>query len=76
MTITLDELRDLLYKDKVSFEFAKKDGTARKAVGTLNENLIPNENKPKSTSKALNLRFFDLEKTSWRSICKDTQITI
>ncbi len=71
-TLTIDELRVTLQKDKVHFEFTKKDGTLRKALGTLNEELIPNEKKPKAVSKSSNLRFYDLEKEDWRSVWKDT----
>lgn len=72
-TITLDELKDLLREQKVSFEFTKKDGTLRKALGTLNEKLIPEEKKPKSTSrKTTNVRFFDLDKNAWRSVYSGT----
>ena len=66
-TLTVDELKELLKKQKVTFEFKKKDGTSRKAVGTLNEELIPTVKKEKK-----NVSFFDLEKNAWRSISSDT----
>ncbi|MFA5153262.1 MAG: SH3 beta-barrel fold-containing protein [Clostridia bacterium] len=74
-TITLDELKNLLHEGKVSFEFIKKDGTNRKTLGTLKEEFIPAEKKPKSESKrkSSNLRFFDLNKNAWRSVYNGTE---
>lgn len=76
--ITIDELREGLHSDSAfEFEFVKKDGTIRDAVGTLNDSLIPTEHKliddpstgPINTGGTL--RYFDLEKTAWRAVGKD-----
>ena len=67
-TLTTNELKKLLKTQKVSFEFMKKDGTYRKAMGTLNEELIPEIYKQSN-----NIKFFDLEKNAWRSISGDTE---
>jgi hypothetical protein len=77
-TITLDELKELLREQRVSFEFKKKDGTDRIAFGTLKEEFIPEEKRPKTKSKrkTTNLRFFDLDKNGWRSVYSGTQTII
>jgi hypothetical protein len=72
--ITIDEFRDMLRNSSpVTFQFFKKDNTARLAIGTLNEKFIPAEMLPKDASKnsSKNVKFFDLEKNAWRSIPTD-----
>lgn len=60
----------------VVFSYIKKDGSMRNAIGTLNEKLIPEEFKPKdaSSNNGKNLKYFDLEKNSWRSLKIDCSI--
>lgn len=74
MKITVDELRNRLHEGEVTFEYTKRDGSIRKALGTLNFEKIPETMQPKdsSTYSATNLRYFDLEKEGWRSIPNDT----
>jgi len=75
--ISIDELRkNLKGSTPLLFSYLKKDGTFRKAIGTLNENLIPEEKRPKNSSKnnGSNLKYFDLDKNDWRSISKDCSI--
>jgi hypothetical protein len=69
-----DELKEMLRMGKVHFEYKKADGTIREALGTLNSDYIPVAMIPKdsSTYKEYNLRYFDLDKNSWRSIAKET----
>lgn len=82
--LTIEQLRNNLHGEKAfHFTFKKKDGTQRKAVGTLNENLIPKEHQiidDPSTGKAkesANFRYYDLEKCGWRSVSADTkEVTI
>jgi len=42
----------------------------RRAVGTLNEKLIPAEMKPRDSSmnNGGNFKYYDLEKNAWRSL--------
>lgn len=77
-TITIEQLKEGLRGDSAfEFTFSKKDGSERKAVGTLNDSLIPTEHKliddpstgPVNTGGTL--RYFDLEKTAWRAVGKD-----
>ena len=75
MASTLEQLKDLLKAGKVRFEYTKVNGDIREAVGTLNGELIPDKFAENSNPvhKITNLRYFDLDKQSWRSISKDTK---
>ncbi len=75
MIVTIDELRTLLREGTVNFEYTKRDGTERFARGTLKVDHIPEGMRPLdgSTYKANNLRYFDLDKSAWRSISGDTK---
>ena len=73
-TINIELLKEILLMEKVYFEYKKRDGTIRKAYGTLQYNFIPEDKHPKdSLYEYSNLRFFDLEKKEWRSISKDVK---
>jgi hypothetical protein len=73
--IKIKKFRKMLQKGKIHFEFTKKDGTLREALGTLNSEFIPMEMQPKEDNleKYENLRYFDLDKNAWRSISSDTR---
>jgi len=75
LTLTIDELKLLLRKKEMNFEYEKLDGTLRKARGTLKSELIPENMQPKdsSTYQATNLRYFDLDKNAWRSISNEVK---
>jgi len=77
-TVKLDELREVLQIEKAWFEYKKKDGTMRKAYGTLQFAFIPENMQPKDHSVIYeNFRYYDLEKGEWRSIAKDiTEVTV
>lgn len=52
----------------VNFEYMKKDGSLRKAVGTLNETLFTYESKCEEKRENLSLvKYFDLEANAFRS---------
>ncbi|MCK9446539.1 SH3 beta-barrel fold-containing protein [bacterium] len=76
--INIEELRKLLKFGKISFEYTKNNGDLRKAIGTLQPELIPESMKPKDSSTQIStLRYFDLDKNEWRSISKNIkEITI
>lgn len=59
----------------VVFAYKKKDGTTRKAIGTL---LYPHSERPQGESKASNKVqiYFDLEKQAWRSFNKWNLVSI
>lgn len=68
-------LKNILRTEKVTVEFVKKDGTTRKMLCTLTENMIPSEKAPKGTQKTRSedsLAVFDLEKNEWRSFRYDS----
>lgn len=75
--VDLETLRqNLMAKSPVMFTYFKMDGTARTAMGTLNEDLIPEDQRPKdsSTNFGDNLKYYDLEKKGWRSLAKDCKL--
>jgi hypothetical protein len=66
-------LQERMLEEAVKFQFVKKDGTIRDAVGTLKHDLMKQEDgtlwEPKGESKpepASIIRFFDTEKGLWR----------
>ena len=66
--VTAEELRKMLCQGTVKFQYTKKDGSVRTAVGTLKSSLITHkpaggENKVKSAGYTT---YFDLEKDAFR----------
>lgn len=75
----IEALKEQLRQGEVKFQFTKKNGEIRDARGTLNMDIIPQENHPKGTSKEVpenTTRYFDLDKESWRSFTNDSFIGI
>jgi hypothetical protein len=75
--ITQEELRyNLQGYVPVTFSYRKANGEIRIATGTLNPALIPEGMKPKDSSKnfGTNLKYFDLEKESWRALTQDCSL--
>ena len=79
--IAAEELRTKLHEGTVEFQFKKKDGSIRDAVGTtLIESLSEDIRPVESTSTRVytpnpnQIRYFDLEKNAWRSIGVDQDI--
>lgn len=73
-TINIELLVEILKMEKAYFEYVKKDGTIRKAYGTLQYTFIPEDKQPKDSEyESVNVRFFDLEKGEWRSISKNVK---
>lgn len=70
--ISVPELRKLLRKYIVNFEFIKLDGYVRPARGTTMLKYIPKEDHPKGIRPSSDLvaTFYDLEKDAWRSVSK------
>ena len=66
--VTIKELREMLINGTVKFQYTKKDGSVRTAVGTLKSSLITHkpaggENKVKGAGYTT---YFDLEKDAFR----------
>ena len=70
--ISVPELRKLLRKKIVNFEFIKLDGEVRPAKGTTMMKYIPPKDHPKGIrpSSPKVATFFDLDKDAWRSVSK------
>lgn len=71
-----EDLREYLQKGVVKVVFTKKDGTDRTMLATLNEELIPEDKKPKGTGKKVDngntFAVYDVEADGWRSFNYDT----
>lgn len=71
-----EDLRLYLHKGVVKVVFTKKDGTDRTMLATLNEELIPEDKKPKGTGKKVDngntFAVYDVEADGWRSFNYDT----
>lgn len=74
----LKKLRALMIEGEVKFSFAKKDGSKRKARGTLKKGLIPDEFVGDDRRKPSDLVFnyFDLDKEDWRCFRKENFLGI
>lgn len=77
-SINIEQLRENLHSNSAfKFTYTKKDGTERKAVGTLNDALIPIDHQVTedpstgNVNTPANFRYYDLEKSGWRSLSKD-----
>lgn len=73
--ISVPELRKLLRKHIVNFEFIKLDGKVRPARGTTMMKYIPKEDQPKGIRPSSDMvaTFFDLQKDAWRSVSKKSK---
>lgn len=74
-------LRKLLIAGPAMVTFTKKDGTTREMLCTLKYDLIPEEQRPKtsddeSTGERDYARVFDLERFGWRSVIYDSILTM
>jgi len=70
--IDVSELRKLLHKKIVNFEFIKLNGEIRPSVGTTMMKYIPPVHHPKGIrpSSPKVATFYDLDKDAWRSVSK------
>lgn len=70
--ISVPELRKLLRKNIVNFEFIKLDGHVRPARGTTMMRYIPKDQQPKGIRPSSDMvaTFWDMEKDAWRSVSK------
>jgi hypothetical protein len=71
-----EDLKHHLHKGVVKVIFTKKDGTERTMMATLNEELIPEDKKPKGTGKKVDngetVAVYDVEADGWRSFNIDS----
>ena len=70
---TVADLKRELKKGVVTFWYTKKDGSKRKAKGTLKDSMIPKEDKDDDRRDNLSkdcLYYYDLDKDDWRCMLK------
>ena len=69
--MTKEKLLQLLKEQNVIVTFTKKDGTERRMVCTLAEDIIPEDLMPKSETPRIRsedlVTVFDIENEGWRS---------
>jgi hypothetical protein len=74
--VFIEDLSHYLHKGVVKVIFTKKDGTERTMMATLNEELIPEDKKPKGTGKKKDngetVAVYDVEADGWRSFNIDS----
>ena len=75
---TVQNLVRVLDEQVTRFQFRKKDGSIRRALGTRNEILIPKIDAPRllddvSTKSVV---FWDLEERAFRSFSKETEVAV
>lgn len=71
-----EDLKHYLHRGVVKVIFTKNDGTERTMMATLNEELIPEDKKPKGTGKKKEsvevFAVYDVEADGWRSFKIDS----
>ena len=75
----LSRLKKLLRNGVVEFSYKKKDGSVRKAKGTLKDELLPETDKDDERRKNINKEcfyYFDLKKDDYRCFLRDNFIEI
>ena len=75
---TSTQLREILNSGVVRFNFRKKDGSIRNALGTRNLDLIPKWTSPKHLEDISNtsIVYFDLEEQNYRSFCTNAEVAV
>jgi hypothetical protein len=77
--VSMTTLRSMLKKGVVKFEYKKKDGSIRKAEGTLRKSLIPEIDKDGGAESDFPedcFGYYDLDKDDWRMFIRDNFIGI
>lgn len=75
----LKKLRLKLRDGEVRFRFIKKDGSTRKARGTLKKELIPEEHRTDERRRSKSdivFNYFDLDKEDWRCFIRENFLEI
>ena len=75
----LSRLKKLLKTGVVEFSYKKKDGSVRKAKGTLKDELLPETDKDDERKKNLSkdcFYYYDLKRDDFRCFLKDNFIEI
>lgn len=75
----LSRLKRLLKNGVVEFSYKKKDGSLRKAKGTLKDELLPETDKDDERKRNLSkdcFYYFDLKKDDYRCFLRDNFVEI
>ena len=78
-TETIENLKSQMRTGVVEFSYTKKDGSIRVAKGTLNFDIMSEENQPKNVidyNSDTTTRYFDINSNGWRSFKNDNFIEI
>lgn len=79
LTESLALLKSRMHEGEVNFTYQKKDGSERTARGTLNVQVMGEENSPKGMDYNKNddvTRYYDLNSNGWRSFTNVNLISI
>ena len=75
--INIEDFKKALHNGVVEFKYKKKNGDERVAKGTLNVEVMGEENSPKGTGYEItdsNIRYYDLNSEGWRSFVTENLI--
>ena len=75
--VNINDFKNALRKGVVNFKYKKKNGEIRDAKGTLNVEIMGEENTPKGTGCDIvdtNIRYYDLNSEGWRSFIAENLI--
>lgn len=75
--VNINDFKNALRKGVVNFKYKKKNGEIRDAKGTLNVEIMGEENTPKGTGYDIvdtNIRYYDLNSEGWRSFIAENLI--
>lgn len=78
-TETIENLKSQMRNGVVEFSYTKKDGSERLAKGTLNFEIMGEENQPKAGvdyDSNNTTRYFDVNSNGWRSFKNENFIKI
>lgn len=78
-TETIENLKSQMRNGVVEFSYTKKDGSERLAKGTLNFEIMGEENQPKTGidyDSNNTTRYFDVNSNGWRSFKNENFIKI
>jgi len=75
--VNIANFKNALHKGVVEFKYKKKNGEIRSAKGTLNIEVMGEDNAPKGTGYEItddNIRYYDLNSEGWRSFIPENLI--
>jgi len=75
--VNILNFKNALHAGAVEFKYRKKNGEIREARGTLNIDVMGEDNAPKGTGYDItdtNIRYYDLNSKGWRSFIVENLI--